>query len=274
MRICISYNGSDFDDAALEQGQSFIDPFFGTKITVRSADSTGAEVDVAIAGSSAGIALPPAPAPAATPAPTATPAPPASKQVDFMESFNEADNFPLTSIWKILSGQAAIRSQQLKMITKSSLVMAAGIVSKNALVTADFVSLNNNASPFFGLVMHYQPDGSYYRFSRQMGGTSQVRITKIVAGVERATLVRSFPNSTAGRPFKLGAQIINNSLVMFVDGKPVLTAVEVGNTLVAPVVGKPQPPVTSASLVSGPSGFVMINTYGFSVDNFEVHQQP
>ena len=69
------------------------------------------------------------------------------------------------------------------------LAVQAGVTGSTQTVSADFASAGNNSAPSFGLVLRYQGPGRYYRIYRNTGGSSVLRISRVVNGVE--TILKS-----------------------------------------------------------------------------------
>jgi hypothetical protein len=63
------------------------------------------------------------------------------------------------------------------------------LTGANQSAAGDFTSGDNNASPRLGVLLRYQDARNHYRLYRISGGSSQLRISKIVNGAE--TILKS-----------------------------------------------------------------------------------
>jgi hypothetical protein len=125
-------------------------------------------------------------------------------------------------------------------------------------VSADFVSAGNAAAPNFGVLLRYQNSGNYYRIYRNTGGTSVLRISKIVNGVEIVLKSISVANPAANLFFRLEGRVTGNTLTVALDG------VDKGS-------------VTDSTFVSGATGLLLHSGGGTTpvhrVDNFRATLQ-
>ena len=125
-------------------------------------------------------------------------------------------------------------------------------------VSADFVSAGNGAAPNFGVVLRYQNSANYYRIYRNTGGTSVLRISKIVNGTETILKSISVANPTANVFFRLEGRASGSTLTVALDG------VDKGS-------------VTDSTFVSGASGLVIRSGGGTTpfhkADNFRATLQ-
>ena len=82
------------------------------------------------------------------------------------------------------------------------------IAGMNQTVEADFTSIqDNNPAPRFGLVLRHHQNAqsaqNYYLVSRLAGGTTGLRISRIVNGVETVLKHVPAPNPVPGMAFRL-----------------------------------------------------------------------
>ena len=103
---------------------------------------------------------------------------------------------------------------------------------------ATFASVNNNLAPRFGVVLRYAAPNRYYLCYRQVGGSSLLRIAKVINGVETVLKSASVPNPIAGTPFTLSCSVNGTALALSLDGVPKVAA-------------------TDAALATGTVGFAM-----------------
>ena len=89
--------------------------------------------------------------------------------------------------------------------------------------SADFASPDNNRAPRFGIVLRFQDPLNYYLVYRQTGGSSVLRISRVVAGVETVLKQRNISNPARGVWFRLGARAEGQILTLLLDDVPLLT---------------------------------------------------
>ena len=103
------------------------------------------------------------------------------------------------------------------------------IAGMNQTVEADFTSIqDNNPAPRFGLVLRHHQNAqsaqNYYLVSRLAGGTTGLRISRIVNGVETVLKHVPAPNPVPGTAFRLKGSISGNVLTLDLDGVPKVSA--------------------------------------------------
>lgn len=93
-------------------------------------------------------------------------------------------------------------------------------------VTARFNSPLNNPGPRFGVVLRYQNPGNYYLAYRASGGTSALRISRIVNGSETILKSVGFPNPAVNTWFTITGQAAGSTLTLKADGVLKLTVTD------------------------------------------------
>ena len=125
--------------------------------------------------------------------------------------------------------------------------------------SADFTSLNNNSGPRLGLAFRVQSASAYYRLYRWVGGTNEIRISKIFNGQETLLQKATVPQPAQGTAFHLVGSATPDPVTA---GKTKLTLT---------LVGGPQITATDGTFAGGTMG-VFINPGGLpgphAVDNF------
>ena len=89
--------------------------------------------------------------------------------------------------------------------------------------SAHFASPDNNRAPRFGIVLRFQDPLNYYLVYRQTGGSSVLRISRVVAGVETVLKQRNISNPARGVWFRLGARAEGKILTLLLDDVVLLT---------------------------------------------------
>lgn len=183
----------------------------------------------------------------------------------FVDSFDRPDAGTLGNGWMVSAGDLQIISGQARNAPTKVLHMAVqpGLSGADQTVSATFASQNNNVAPRFGVVLRYGGPGNYYLCYRQLGGSSMLRILKVVGGVETILKSVAVGNPAQGSQFTLSCQA---SL-----------AGAGGSTLTLKLDGATKATTTDASLVTGSVGFAMGGNPGggasHRADNFSATVQ-
>ena len=160
------------------------------------------------------------PAPKETPTPTPTPKA-LPELVTFTDNFDRMDSTTLGNGWIKIGGDLNIAGQHLEntAVAGDHAASRPELVGAIQTVSADFTSAGNNLAPSFGLILRCQdcstpgvPPKNYYRISRSTGGSSLLKISKVVAGVETVLKTTSIGNPAPDAPFRLQATA-NGSLL-------------------------------------------------------------
>jgi hypothetical protein len=127
--------------------------------------------------------------------------------------------------WLEVAGDLAIVSSHLEnaAVTGDHMAAQPDITGAIQTVAADFTSAGNNAAPGFGVVLRCQDCGTagvapsnYYRIYRATGGSSLLKISKVVGGVETVLKTTSISNPAAGVKFRLQGTANGNTLAVSV----------------------------------------------------------
>jgi hypothetical protein len=88
------------------------------------------------------------------------------------------------------------------------------VAGSNQRVAAAFASTDSNYGPRFGLIMRYRDALNYYMCYRMAGGTSVVRISKVVSGLE--TVLKSAPSANPAKDamFELSCSADSSTLTL------------------------------------------------------------
>jgi hypothetical protein len=98
------------------------------------------------------------------------------------------------------------------------LAVQAGVTGSTQAVSADFASAGNNAAPSFGVVVRYRSPGNYYRIYRNTGGSSVLRISRVVNGAETVLKSVGVANPAANVFFRLEGRTSGTTLTVALDG--------------------------------------------------------
>jgi hypothetical protein len=141
-----------------------------------------------------------------------------------VDSFDDTfDSAPLKG-WTEVQGRASVvRSQLSSPASGDYLAIVPALSGSDQQASADFASPDNNRGPRFGIVLGFQDPSTYYLFSRQTGGSSVLRISRVVDGVETVLKQRNISNPARGVWFRLGARAEGKMLTLLLDDVVLLT---------------------------------------------------
>lgn len=140
--------------------------------------------------------------------------------VTFTDSFSRADSTVLGNGWTEVAGDLNIINMQLRNAASAAdhLAVQSGVTGSTQTVSADFASAGNSSAPSFGAVVRYQGPGNYYRIYRNTGGSSVLRISKFVNGVETVLKSIGLTNPAANAFFHLEGRASGTTLTVALDG--------------------------------------------------------
>ena len=135
------------------------------------------------------------------------------------------DSPTLGNGWTEVRGQASIQGKQLwsPAAIGDYLAVVPSLHGSDQQASADFASPDNNRAPRFGIVLRFQDPLNYYLVYRQTGGSSVLRISRVVGGVETVLKQRNISNPSRGVWFRLGARAEGKILTLLLDDVPLLT---------------------------------------------------
>jgi glucose/arabinose dehydrogenase len=148
----------------------------------------------------------------------------------FADAFDRADSTDVGNGWLEVQSGLSISTQELRNAPTKNLFQMAVLPTFSSAaqtVAASFASINgNNSEPRFGVVLRYQDPQNYYLAYRRTGGTSALRISKFVNGVETVLKSLSLSNPVSGTLFRLEGQANGTTLTLKLDGVLKLTVVD------------------------------------------------
>ena len=134
----------------------------------------------------------------------------------FFDDFSRPDATALGNGWTTVAGALRIQSGRARtaQVRMMHTAVQAGLSGAVQTVSASFISVDNNLGPRFALLVRYKDPRNYYVCYRQIGGSSTLRISKVVGGVE--TVLRSYAvsNPAPRLPFTLGCQAQATALTL------------------------------------------------------------
>jgi len=171
----------------------------------------------------------------------------------FTDDFNRADSTTLGNGWTEVQGDLKILSNEVRNEAIKIYHMAVQISLSGTYqdVACDFAKITSTACRF-GVVLRYQDSQNYYWIYRSCGGTSALRISKVVNGTE--TVLTSVSQSSPG-----------NNVWFEVEG------IADGTTLKLKLNGVEKLSITDTTFSSGSCGILFgptSNTDSHRADNF------
>jgi hypothetical protein len=150
----------------------------------------------------------------------------------FTDDFDRADADALGNGWAPVSGTLMTRANMATNAPTHGMHMAAraGVVGATQTAAAQFTSTGSNLGPRFALLLRYQDPRNYYVCYRQAGGSSALRIARVVNGTEKILKAVAIKNPPLAQPFTLGCAVEPAgtpgmaTITLTLDGVTTLTA--------------------------------------------------
>jgi hypothetical protein len=146
------------------------------------------------------------------------------------DNFNRGDSDSLGLGWVESLGSLSIAASQLRNAPSPSgynIALREDLLGADQTAQACFTSANNNAAPRLGVVLRFINAQNHYRLYRTAGGASQVRIARIVNGIETILASAVVPQLVVGVPFLLEGRVQTSqgttTLTLILDGVPKLS---------------------------------------------------
>ncbi len=145
----------------------------------------------------------------------------------FTDAFDRPNSTALGDAWREVRGDLRIRNGRLSHTGSGRhLAVVPGLVGPVQTVAADFTSTDTTVNPTFGVVLRYQNPRNYYLVYRRAGGTSALRVAKVVNGVETVLGEAAVENPPLRTPFRIEGRADGTTLTFTLDGVTRLTAVD------------------------------------------------
>ena len=136
--------------------------------------------------------------------------------VTFSDAFTRADSATVGNGWAEAQGDFSVTAGELRSGPTRAVHIAVlpAVAGSNQRVAARFASTDNNYGPRFGLIMRYRDALNYYVCYRMTGGTSVLRISKVVNGLE--TVLKSAPMASPAKDamFQLSCSAESSTLTL------------------------------------------------------------
>jgi parallel beta-helix repeat protein len=176
----------------------------------------------------------------------------------FLDDFNRADSTVPGNGWLEAQGHLVVAATELRTSGAKgyNIAVQPGLTGATESVAGDFASVDNSTRARFGVVLRFVDALNYYVFYRKTGGSSMLRISKVIDGVETVLTSASLPNPARNTFFRLGGRAEGTTLTLELNGVPQLA-------------------VSDSSLESGSTGVVLgsASTKIHRADNFSASVQ-
>lgn len=138
----------------------------------------------------------------------------------FSDSFTRADAAELGNGWQLVSGALSVQSEHATNAATTGMHRAVRpeLLGASQVTSMSFTATSTNSSPRFGLMARFQNDRNYYLCYRQAGGTSQLRISRVVNGAEKVLKTARISNPSRNLPFALGCEAQGNKITLTLNG--------------------------------------------------------
>ncbi len=139
----------------------------------------------------------------------------------FQDDFERKDSSSLGREWGEVSGDLVIRLGEMRNASlKGNHIAIAEAVTPAACQTtsARFASVDNGSGPRFGIVLRFQDPANFYVGYRAAGGASQLRLSKVLNGVETVLGATAIANPVVNSLFGLEATASGNTLTLSLSG--------------------------------------------------------
>lgn len=141
------------------------------------------------------------------------------------DDFNRADSTNLGANWQEVKGDFVIAKGQVFPIALNTenILIRRDVGGQKEAVEATFAGSDHNLGPRLGVILRFVDTENYYAVYRS---ANQLRISKVVNGVE--TILKSTPAAYASgmRPFRLKGKVVGEELLLELDGVAKLTATD------------------------------------------------
>ena len=166
---------------------------------------------------------------------------------NFTDNFDRADSTSLGSKWTGTTG-LVIHSKQLNNTLRGdNIATVANLTGADQSASADFSSGDNNTGPNLGVLLRHKDAKNHYRLYRSVGGASQLRISKVVNGIEYPIKWVNIANPAVKTPFHLVGSVVGSILKLKMGGMVIEAPTPADTTFAGEAIGvlvKTGPPGT------------------------------
>jgi outer membrane protein assembly factor BamB len=153
---------------------------------------------------------------AASDALTVTVVAPTGGPVSFSDTFTRPDSPSPGNGWQEAQGDLGIKGNELRNapLKDTHIAIQPALSGLTHTAAASFASVDNNTGPRLGVVLRFQDPRNYYLLYRQVGGSSQLRISRIINGFETILATAGTPNPTVNTFFRITAEATGKDLTL------------------------------------------------------------
>jgi pectate lyase len=146
----------------------------------------------------------------------------------FDDTFDRANAATPGANWAVIGGPIDIQGQELRAPTATGdrLAIARPLSGATQHASAEFVLRDTNVAQRVGVVVRYEDASNYYVAYRVNGGSSVLRIARVVNGLETVLGQKSIRNPTRNAWFRLGGRAEGQRLTLELDGVPIFSVTD------------------------------------------------
>jgi hypothetical protein len=136
--------------------------------------------------------------------------------LSFSDTFDRPDSPSPGNGWQEAQGDLGIKGNELRnaALKATHIAIQPALSGLTHTAAAAFASVDNNTAPRLGVVLRFQDTNNYYLLYRQMGGSSQLRISRIVNGIETVLASAGTPQPALNTFFRIVADATGNKLTL------------------------------------------------------------
>ena len=133
--------------------------------------------------------------------------------LSFSDTFDRSDSSSPGNGWQEAQGDLGIKGNELRnaALKDTHIAIQPALSGLTHTAAASFASVDNNTVPHLGIVLRFQDPNNYYLLYRQMGGTSQLRISRIKNGIETILASAGTPQPALNTFFRIVADATGNA---------------------------------------------------------------
>jgi parallel beta-helix repeat protein len=145
----------------------------------------------------------------------------------FSDNFDRPDSTVVGNGWQpAAAGDFFVSAGELRSgaAKGNHLALVSTLAGKDQTAAADFASVDNNPNPRLGVMLRAQNAQNYYLVYRRSGSSNQLRIAKVVNGVETVLASMSIKKPALNTFFRVEGRAVGTTLTLLLDGEAKLSA--------------------------------------------------
>ena len=146
----------------------------------------------------------------------------------FDDAFDRANAPTPGANWAVVGGAIEIQAQELRASPAigDRVAIARPLDGATQHASAKFVLRDTNFAHRLGVVLRYEDASNYYVAYRMTGGTSVLRLARIVNGLETVLGQKSVGNPARNAWFRLGGRAEGQRLTLELEGVPIFSVTD------------------------------------------------